>query len=83
MVLILDAQCPQSLCHEFRVGLGHSLSCGALMVAPVLHWHCPGGARDVPRAVLTVGEGLPLPRKGDFVGGGGGKGWDMLEMGER
>lgn len=75
-VLILDAQCPQSLCHGFRVGLGHSLSCGALMVAPLLRWHSPGGA-------LAVGEGLPLPRRGNFVGRVEGKERNMLEMGKR
>lgn len=76
VVLILDAQCPQSLCHGFRVGLQHSLSCGALMVAPVLPWHCPGD-------VLAVGEGLALPRRGNFVGREEGKERNMLEMGER
>lgn len=76
MLLILEAQCPQSLCQRFRVGLGHSLSCGALMVAPVLHWHCPGAARDVSCA--AGGRGAAPAEEGKFCGGR-----DMLEMGER
>lgn len=53
------------------------MSCAALMVAPVLPWHCPG------MQLLAMGEGLPLLRKGNFVRGEGSEGRNMLEMGER